>query len=248
MFRLDRKAIGTPCDLCIHNTSSHGMLGLQLYADQKCAFNTGDPLAMMEINRTKGSFTTNLTCKHFELNIDALEKVVYKRSGFAISHGTVGMINMDGQLNTAYDPMWIVISSYKAFLRSDNLQKKRALCELLSDMQRAYPSRYRDKSDEDKCILASAYWVVVSDNLKFSRLNANGQKAYFEQLSSERKFETLHEVIGALCIFGHPDFHFDTPDYKPQADSLKPLVERVYAEMDDLAKRADLVDIDPATK
>lgn len=245
MFRLDRESLGNPCDLCIHNTASRGILGIQLQATRECKYCKqciqvyGSLAPIISIVRKKDGFITSLACEHFELNVDTLERVVYNKLGFAVSPGTVGRIDQDGNLAVAYDPMWVVINSFSAIIKSEKINSKGALNNFLNKAQTVYPTRYCNKSDEDKCIIAAAYWFNIESNITLAKLSPKGRDQFLE---SELMHKALQmKMCSALNFFGHPFVKMDEESFEPDANKILRLIGRINEESKELSKHVNLV-------
>lgn len=207
MFRLDREKLGHPCDLCIHNRKNGGTFGSEIAAQMYCKF----AVAYAE-SKFKGSdaqtilnqewferdnFLTKTTCKHFELNVDKLEKVVIKKLGIGVSGGTVGLITMDGSVTLAYDPLWVIKNSVSAILKCENNLARRYVTSVNKIMSSVNTLEYYKLSDEQKCILASGVWFSA-----LSILHAAMNSGETPEWISNDNGDGLMTVI--LKVLGHP--------------------------------------------
>ena len=233
MFRLNRKDLGCPCDLCVHNIASRGMLGSPLNSIRTCRFCKEDisffnGIECIKLNRIekpdKSTFVTNTDCWHFELEIDILEKVVYNRLGFALSCGTAGYINKDGELDTAYDPLWVVMNSVNVMIKT-NKAGKSSLGWLPQRLQNLYQS-YRKEPDEQKCIIAAAIWHGIELNRTLSKYDSKTLERIKYTGIPTKHF--LYESA-ILLLLGHP--LFTTTSIRSKDDTtqkqLNEVVERV---------------------
>ena len=230
MFRLDRAGLYCPCDLCIHNPA-RGCLGTQLYTFKACKFckdailKNGYADCFIPFAQGSDSFIMKVFCEHFELNIDALEKVVYNKLGFAISWGTVGRIDQNGNVAYAYDPLWVVMNSLNLVFRDDRTLKTK-FNKMPTILQKIYPM-YCKNTDEEKCLMATSMWYSIETKQFLLNLSSRAREALKDSPAAD---ELSHVKIRAILnYFGHPLFtkeNIDSDDAVIQ-DKLYAVLERV---------------------
>ena len=177
MFRLDRENLMTPCDLCMHNHSKRvygAILSDHLIRCAKAkpveAFTgTGElgtfghkPQEIYSYEDDNGQETTFVSCPKFELDIGRLEDVVYNRKSFMWQIGYVGLIDMDGNLKTAFDPFQISINTAKAWIvLADDSRYNRALHKLRNELLVKYP---KIRAEEERVQLTEALAALACIN------------------------------------------------------------------------------------
>ena len=230
MFRLDREALGNPCDLCIHNKKSHGILGSQLTANRHCKWCTeyanknGGTITGLARNewRESGSFKTIFYCDRFELDIDKLENVVYNKLGFSLSGGTVGLVSPKGAVDTAYDPLWVARNSFTVISRNFKLPKN-TYDSLKKLLKAVHDLGYYKQDDEQKCIMVVTTWVQVDFNFRIE-FNKKSALEYIAQ-----KENVINSQLYWLQQFGHPAFDSKSrPDKKDRTDEVSALMDKIY--------------------
>lgn len=230
MFRLDREALGNPCDLCIHNKKSHGILGAQLTVNRHCrrcmeyAKRNGGTIIGLARNewRESGSFKTIFYCNRFELDTDKLENVVYNKLGFSLSGGTVGLVSPKGAVDTAYDPLWVARNSFTVISRNFKLPKN-TYDNLKKLLKAIHDLGYYKQDDEQKCVMVAAAWVQIDFNFRME----NDKSAALEYISN--KENTINAQLYWLQQFGHPTFDSKSrPDIKDRTDEVGALMDRIY--------------------
>ena len=175
MFRLDREKLTTPCDLCKHNHSRRvygAILSDHLIrcaqAEQINAFTaTGEDNSFghkpQEIHAHKdddGQMSAYVICPKFELDIDRLEDVVYNKKSFMWQICYVGLIDMEGNVKTAFDPFQIAINTAKAWMNlvDDSRRNNKALRKLYNELQVKYP---RIRAEEHPVQLEEAFAALA---------------------------------------------------------------------------------------